>query len=462
MKVLAFDFGGSTGRAVVGEIADGKLIYNEIKRFDNIPFTKDGHMRWDFDSLWENVLASIALANDVDAIGIDTWGVDFGIIGRDGELKEEPVHYRDKRTDGAYNEIVAKYGKEELYKRTGIEVLKINTMFQLVAANEEGLLADAGKVLFMPDLFAYMLTGVMRSEYTIATTSGLIDPESRGWNYPLIDELGLDRNIFADLIMTGECYGNIKKDILKSLGIEKDIKVIAVCTHDTASAITAMPADTRSSIYISSGTWSLMGVERDAVSTRNSGFTNEGGYMGSVTYLKNIMGLWLMQELRRKFKGDHPNITFKDMDVMMEGTEEGKYVVDTNDEAFVAPADMEEAIKEYVRSHNMGEIKSRGELVRLVYDSLAHTYAETARSLNEMYGGVYDTINIFGGGSSALALAEATAKATGLKVVAGPKEATAIGNMLVSLISLGEIADIEEARDIVRRSENVKTVMPPN
>lgn len=460
MKVLAFDFGGSTGRAVVGEVKDGRLEYKEIKRFDNIPFVSGGHMRWDFNSLWNNVLSCIEMAKDVDAIGIDTWGVDFGIIGKDGELFDAPIHYRDSRTDEVYDRIVSHYGREELYKRTGIEVLKINTMFQLVAAKEEGLLESASKILFMPDLFAYMLTGVMRSEYTIATTSGLIDMETKSWNYSLINELGLDRSIFADIIMAGESYGNVKKEILHSLGIEKDIKVIAVCTHDTASAIAAMPTDTKSSIYISSGTWSLMGVERERAITDDIGFTNEGGYRGSVTYLKNIMGLWLMQELRRKFKDEDPDITFKDMDDMMEGTEEGKFIIDTNDEAFVAPPDMEEAIKTYVKSHGMGEIKHRGELVRLVYDSLANTYAKTAKALNEMDGGIYDTVNIFGGGSKAEALAIATAKATGLKVVTGPKEATAIGNMLVSLIAIGEIADINEAREIVRRSEKVVTVTP--
>lgn len=456
MRVLAFDFGASTGRAMLGEIKDGRIIYKEINRFDNVPYTKDGHMYWNFDNLWGNVKESIRMAGDIDSIGIDTWGVDFGIIDSEGRLKSDPVHYRDARTIKSYEDVTAKISEDELYSMTGIQVMRINTMFQLVAAKEEGLIEEGDRILFMPDLFAYMLTGRVAAEYTIATTSGLIDKESKEWNIPLIRRLGLCENIFPPIIKNGEIYGTLSEELCKELGITNKVNVTAVCTHDTASAIAAMVAPPETSIFISSGTWSLMGIERESAFTGDKRFTNEGGYGSSVTYLSNIMGLWLMQEMRRCLSAEYGRkVSFKEMDDMMAGTEEGKFVVDTNDERFVAPTNMKEALNSYVKEHYGCGFASDGEIVRCIYDSLAKTYADVALALNEMHGGKYDTINILGGGSKATPLAARTAKLTGLKIVTGPSEATAVGNMIVQFIAGGEVKDIKEAREIISKSEEV-------
>ena len=452
MTVLAFDFGGSTGRALLGELKHGKLVYNELYRFDNIPIERDGHMCWDFDTLWANVKKCLALAPDIDSIGIDTWGVDYGLTSKDGELIGNLIHYRDSRVNDTYDRLMARYGYS-LYLRTGIQTMKINTMFQLCSDDR---LLEADKMLFIPDLFAYMLTGAKYSEYSIATTSGLVDMFTRDWNWELIDELGLPRHIFAPIIMNGMSYGKVKSELARELGLREGIEVVAVCTHDTASAVCAMATSPSDSIFISSGTWSLLGVEQKAIDITNTSFTNEGGYGGNTTYLSNIVGLWLMQEMRRKVQREMPEhkVTFADLEAMMDGTEVGKYIIDTNDDVFVAPDDMEDAIKAYVKD-KYGASITRGEVIRCIYDSLAYTYSERVAELNARYGNRYKCINILGGGSQAGALAQRTRELAGLKVVTGPIEATAIGNMLVQLIYLGEIKNLDEAHAIVAHSENV-------
>ena len=454
MSVLAFDFGASTGRALLGELVGDVLRYTEINRFDNRPYKKDGHMFWDFESLWANIKESIKRAGDIDSIGIDTWGVDYGVINSAGELVHDPYHYRDDRTEQSFEAVTAAI--PDLYERTGIEVMRINTMFQLVSERDAGGLKAGDKILLMPDLFAYMLTGVMASEYTIATTTGLVDQDKHDWNYSLIDELKLPRDIFTPIINNGVEYGYVKDELMAELGLSKKIKVIAVCTHDTASAISAMVTDPKSSIYISCGTWSLMGVEHDSVDVTNPLFTNEGGYNGSITYLSNIMGLWLMQEFRRKLEQEMGKVSFSDLEDMMDGAEVGKYIVDTNDEMFVAPDDMEEAIRLYIKKSGQGDRLTRGEIVRCIYDSLAAAYKARADMLSKASGNKYTTVNILGGGAQAKPLALRTHELTGLKVATGPIEATAIGNILVQLLALGEISSLEEARKIVARSENVR------
>ena len=455
-KVLAFDFGASTGRALIGTVHNGILEYTEINRFDNVPYSKDGHMYWDFTTLWNNIKYSIKLAGDIDSIGIDTWGVDYGLVAPNGKLVHDPYHYRDSRSEKVFGELMAKYG-DTLYERTGIQVMNINTMFQFVSEMRESDIEDGTKALFIPDLFAYMLTGKMYSEYTIATTSGLVDSRTHDWNLQLIDELGLKRDMFAPILPNGNEYGLIRKELAEELGVRDDIKVIAVCTHDTASAIMSMVTNPDDSIYISSGTWSLIGIERDSIDVSNRLFTNEGGYNGSITYLSNVMGLWLIQEFRRELTRERGyKVTFPELEAMMEGVEGHKYIVNTNDESFVAPKSMRQAIEDYIVNTNQGENLTDGEIVRCIYDSLANAYNDRVKLLNAMFSNKFTTINILGGGSQAVPLIERTQELTGLKVVAGPVEATAIGNILVQLIHLGDIKSIDDARSLVARSENVR------
>lgn len=459
MRILAFDFGASSGRAMIGELKEGKITLKEIHRFPNEPVSINGTLYWDVLRLFHEVKQGIIKAkNDggFDSIGIDTWGVDFGILDDRGDLMSNPVHYRDHRTDGMIEKTRSTISDKEMYGESGLQFMNFNTVYQLkyLVDNQKEKLDRCDKILFMPDLFAYMLTGAKRTEYTILSTSGLLNQKTAGINEALCHKLGIPTDIFAPLIQPGESYGNLSKEICEELGV-KPVPVVAVCTHDTASAIVAVPNNSDEKVYLSSGTWSLFGTELTTPilteQSREANFTNERGYGESVRYLKNIMGLWLIQECKRSWKSEGKEYSFGEI-ADMAAKSELKGLIDVNDERFLGMSNMPETIKGYCREKGIPVPTTEGEVARVVYESLAFKYGETLRELEKITGKKVKVINVVGGGCNATLLNELMAKYCGTEVWAGPIEATALGNIAVQMIALGKISSLSDARDIIRDS----------
>lgn len=470
MKVLAFDFGASSGRAILGIYENGKLSLEEIHRFSNDPVMVHGTFYWDilrlFFEIKQGITKCVASGNaDISSIAIDTWGVDFGLLDENGKLLENPVNYRDIRTDGMVEKVLEKIPYEELYARTGIETMKINTLFQLysLTLNRPELLKRAKTLLFTPDLLAYFLTGKISVEYTIASTSQMLNAEKRDWDRELLAKLGIDESILPEIVMPGTVRGTILPEISEELGIGP-VKIISGTSHDTASAIVAAPIKKdEKSCYISCGTWSLLGAELDRpLLSRESceeAFTNEGGYGGTIRFLKNISGLWLLQETRRQWIREGENISFKDIDKMLETELSADVYIDPVSDEFSAPGDMPERINAYLRRTGQRLPKTKGQTALCILESLALTYRAYIESLEKILGYSLETVHIIGGGVKDENLCRFTANATGKTVTAGPVEATAIGNIAVQLIAGGEIKDVEQARGLL---DAVKTYKPEN
>ncbi len=466
--ILVFDFGASSARAMLCKYSGGGISLEEVHRFPNTPVTENGHLCWDIDELWEQMKIGISFAvfnGGFDAISIDTWGVDFGLIDKHGELIGKPVHYRDSRTEGIPEEVYAKFPAQELFLKSGIQPMSINTVFQLsyLQKYEPNTMFRAEKMLMMPDLFAYMLTGKARSEFTEATTSQLIDCKAKGWNLRLIDGLSLPRRIFNPLIQPGEVYGVLKQELCEEFRIEP-VPVIACCSHDTASAVMAVPSPEDRFAFLSCGTWTLFGTElRHPIVTGEAmemELTNEGGYGGTTTLLKNIMGLWLIQETRRYYEKQGESYSFSDLELMAERAEPFKCFINPNDPLFSAPDNMPLKIQEFCRRTGQFVPEAAGEIMRCIYQSLACEFACTMEKISKLTGFHYNKVHMIGGGTKDKLLCSFTAQATGLPAVAGPVEATALGNGICSLISLGEIEDIHAARKIILDSGLTVTYQP--
>lgn len=456
--VLVFDFGASSARAMFCKYEDGSISLEEIHRFPNVPVTEDGHLRWDIDELWEQMKIAISFGvfnGGFDAISIDTWGVDFGLIGQDGNLLEKPVHYRDSRTDGMVEEVCARIPAESLFAQSGIQPMNINTLFQLnyLVKHERNAIFRAEKLLMMPDLFAYFLTGQCRSEFTEATTSQLIDQQAKGWNIRLIEALGIPKRIFSPLIQPGEVYGELKQELAEEFRIEP-VPVFACASHDTASAVLAVPTQEEHFAFLSCGTWTLFGTElRRPILTRQAlemGLTNEGGSGGTTTLLKNIMGLWLIQETKRWYSEQrNEDYSFADLEKMARECEPFVSFIDPNAPDFAAPDDMPLKIQEFCRKTGQKVPEKPGEIMRCIYQSLACEFALTLGEISELTGFDYKKIHMIGGGTKDKLLCQLTADAAGIPAVSGPVEATALGNGISTLIALGEIPDISAARKII-------------
>ncbi len=478
--VLVFDFGASSARAMLcryenggnttlqsrhqepgkdaGQPSDGGFSLEEIHRFPNVPITEDGHLRWDIDELWEQMKIAVSFGvfnGGFDAISIDTWGVDFGLIGREGELLEKPVHYRDSRTEGMLEEVCAKIPGKNLFMQSGIQPMSINTLFQLnyLVNHEKNSIFRAEKLLMMPDLFAYLLTGECRNEYTEATTSQLIDQKARGWNLRLIEALGIPKRIFSPIIQPGEIYGMLKQELADEFRIEQ-LPVYACASHDTASAVLAVPTREESFAFLSCGTWTLFGTElhRPIVTEQalEMGLTNEGGINGTTTLLKNIMGLWLIQETRRWYnEEDNRDYSFADLENMALECSPFVSFINPNAPDFAAPDEMPLKIQEYCRKTGQSVPETPGEIMRCIYQSLACEFALTLNEISELTGQKYKHIHMIGGGTKDKLLCRLTADAAGIPAIAGPVEATALGNGISTLIALGEIPDIQTARQII-------------
>ena len=426
---LACDFGGSSGRVMAGWTEGGRVRLEEIHRFQNRQIRLGDTLYWDFPALFQEMKdglrkAAAKYGDGIVSIGIDTWGVDFGLIDRQGRLLGLPVCYRDARTKGLPERYFASRDRHEHYTHNGTQVMEINTLFQLLAMKEESSLPSGATLLFMPDLFSYYLTGIANNEYTIASTSELLNARTRDWDWELIDDAGLSRSLFGPIVMPGTVRGPILPHIAEETGLAPTVKVVAVASHDTASAVMSIPGFDEPAAWISSGTWSLLGVTvSEPILTPeacDAGFTNEGGADGKITFLSNITGLWILQQLAKEWRTDDwTAMTAEARDV------QSVPLIDVDDSAFTAPESMQKAIFTAV-----GRELTRGETVRCVLESLAKRYATAIRKLNTMLEEPVRRLHIIGGGSQNVLLNELTAQATGLKVTTGDVEATAVGNVM--------------------------------
>lgn len=470
-KVLSFDFGASSGRAMLASYENGKIEMAEIHRFSNDPVSVNGRMYWDVLRLFFEIKTGITKAVNAggfDAIGIDTWGVDFGLINKKGELIGNPFHYRDQRTKGIPDKIFSEIiSKEDLYHRAGMQFMHFNTIYQLMYLkyNEPELLAQADKFLMMPDLFAYFLTGEMKEEASIASTSNLLNPNTKDWDFELIEKLGLDKKLFAPIVKSGSIYGYLSDDICNELGCKK-VPVVAVCSHDTASAVAATPTSAEDFVYISCGTWSLFGIESKTPflsdEAYKADFTNESGFDGTIRFLKNIMGLWLIQESRRQWKREGIEVGFDTLEKEALASEPFKCFINVDDPMFETAGNLPKRVMEFCEKTGQYVPETRGEIMRCIYQSLAMKYKHTYNMLSDFNKREYKSINILGGGIKDKLLCRLTADATGATVFAGPTEATVMGNIAVAFYALGEIADFKEIRKTVANSTDLKEYIPQN
>lgn len=467
---LAADFGGGSGRVIAGWIEDGKLTMEEIHRFGNRQVRLGDHVYWDFPALFEDMKAGLKKAAskgyEVESIGVDTWGVDFGLIDRDGQLLGNPVCYRDARTAGMTEKLFETLNPTEHYATTGIQVMEINTLAQLLSIKGTAQLEAAEHLLFMPDLFSYFLTGKATNEYCIASTSELLDAKRREWSWETIEALGLPKRIFGDIVMPGTVRGELRKDIAEETGL-KDVKVIAVGSHDTASAVAAVPAIEGDGpvAFLSSGTWSLLGIELPepilTEEARQAEFTNEGGVGGRIRFLQNITGLWILQRLMAEWKERGEEQTFGEL-LPAAAQASISSIIPVADAAFTNPPSMEKAISDYCRQSNQPVPQTKGEFVRCLFQSLAKKYKDAIEGVNGLLPESLKRLHIIGGGSQNGLLNQFTADALGIPVWAGPVEATAMGNILVQAMAAGEVADLAELREVVRRSVTPKVFEPNN
>lgn len=458
---LAADFGGGSGRVIAGWLEEGCLIMKEIHRFSNRQVKLGNHVYWDFPALFEDMKEGFRRAAQqglsVRSVGIDTWGVDFGLLDKDGNLIGNPICYRDPRTAGMPEKYFSHVDATTHYARTGIQVMDINTLFQLLSLKESDSdqLRIANRLLFMPDLFSYFLTGVANNEYCIASTSELMDAEKRSWSWETIREAGLPEHIFGDIIQPGTVRGCLKADIAKETGLS-DVKVVAAGSHDTASAVAAVPATGEGPVaFLSSGTWSLLGVELPSPilseKARTGQFTNEGGVGGRIRFLQNITGLWILQRLMAEWKSRGEEQTY---DLILPAAAEAQIdsIIAVDAPEFMNPENMEQAIADHCRRQGLRVPADKAETVRCVLQSLAQKYKEAVGTLNQLLPTPLKQLHIIGGGSQNRLLNQLTADALGIPVAAGPVEATAMGNILVQAMAMGEVDSLEHLRAIVSRS----------
>lgn len=467
-KVLAFDIGASSGRAILGTFDGNTIQTKEIHRFVNEPVIVNGTMYWDVLRLFHELKQGLMKANlesVVDSIGIDTWGVDFGLLDHKGYLLENPVHYRDKRTEGIFKEAFKRLSRSEFYNITGNQFMEINTAFQMLSLviNRPEILERAETLLLMPDLLNYFFTGVKSSEYSIASTTQLLGAIEKKWSREVIDALQLPKKLFTTIVPSGTVIGHLKKEICNELNISP-CKVIAVAGHDTQSALVAVPAETEDFIFISCGTWSLMGTElhNPYINEKSDYYnlTNEGGYGGKISFLKNITGLWLIQESRRWWIKEGMEYSFSELEAMAVKAKPYQAFIDPDAAEFAPSGNIPLRIQEYCKRTGQYQPQTIGEIVRCINESLAFKYRMVLEEIKDCTGKDYQSIYMVGGGIQSELLCQLTANACNKKVIAGPVEATVFGNLSLQLIALGEIKDLEEARSIISESVDIINYPP--
>jgi rhamnulokinase len=469
LTFLALDLGAESGRAMLGQFDGLRLQLSEAHRFANGPVCLSSGLHWDVLRLWSEIKSGIALAaqecgGELASVGLDTWGVDFGLLDRSGELLGNPTHYRDSRTDGMVDEAFRRTGREEIFQSTGIQFMQLNSLYQLLSmvVGESPLLEIAETFLTMPDLFNYWLTGRKVCEFSIATTTQCYDPRAGDWARPMLEKLDIPTRIFPEIVPPGTVLGDLLPQVAEEVGTR--IPVIAPACHDTGSAVAAVPAVAADFAYISSGTWSLMGAElAEPIINADSlayNFTNEGGVGGTFRFLKNIMGLWLVQESRRTWASQGEPLTYDDLTQMAAEAQPLRAIVDPDDGDFLKPGDMPARIRAFCKRTGQPVPESKGAIVRCALESLALKYRWTLERLEEMLGRRLEPIHIIGGGTQNRLLNQLAADATSRRVVTGPIEATAIGNVLVQMMALGHVASLAEGRRIVCGSFDVETYEP--
>lgn len=453
---LAIDIGASSGRHILAHLENGRMELEEVHRFPNGMTEKDGELVWDVDELFAQIKLGMKKCGELGkipvSVGVDTWGVDFVLLDGEGNRIGNAVAYRDGRTRGMDEEVYKRIPEEELYARTGIQKAIINTIYQLMAlkTRKPEQLEKAETLLTMPDYFHYLLSGVAVTEYTEATTGQLVSPVTKDWDMELIERLGYPKRIFRKIVVPGTEIGRLTESVKAEVGF--DCKVVVPASHDTGSAVIAVPTDSDDALYISSGTWSLMGTELMKADcspeSKANNLTNEGGYDYRFRYLKNIMGLWMIQSVKKEIGGE---LGFGEICDMASKCDIAS-IVDCNDDRFLAPANMTEEVCAACRESGQQVPQGIAQVASVIYNSLAQCYARTIREVESMTGKKYDRIHIVGGGSNAEYLNRLTARATGVPVYAGPTEATAIGNVAAQMITAGELAGLKEARACVFRS----------
>lgn len=459
-KLLAFDFGASSGRAMLGEFDGEKITLTEAHRFDNNPVMIHNTFYWDVLNLFFEIKQGITKARalgEFSTIGIDTWGVDFGLLDKRGDLLENPIHYRDLRTSGMIEEVCNIVGRDNLYNVTGNQFMELNTIFQLYALAKQRpeVLERAECALLMPDLLGYFLTGKRTAEYSIASTTQLMNAYTKQWNKDMMRQLGIPGDLFPDIVKSGTVLGPVTEEICGELGIH-GVNVISVTGHDTACAVVAAPATEEDFIYISCGTWSLFGTEtKEPIIGEKSmeyNITNEGGYDYTTRFLKNIIGLWLIQETRRQYRREGRQYSYNDLEKHALASEPFKYFIDPDAQDFVPPGDIPGRVREFCKRTGQGEPQTVGEIMRCIYESIAMKYRYAFHMIKDCTDKDYRYIHMVGGGTKDNLLCRMTASSTGCKIVAGPIEATALGNIAVQLMASGDIADMKEARRIITNS----------
>ncbi|UCF14858.1 MAG: rhamnulokinase [Phycisphaerales bacterium] len=470
-KYIAVDLGAESGRVMIGSISADKLVLEEVHRFGNGPIEENDTLRWDFNGLLAEIKTGIGkaakeAADQVRGIGIDSWGVDFGLLDADGKLIENPYHYRDSRTEGMREKAFEMMGKRAIYDNTGIQFMVLNSVYQLLAMrlNNSQALARAKNLVFVGDLFTYFLCGEAFAEYSLASTSQFMDMRTGQWSKAVLEGLSLPADIMPKIVDPGTVVGCLSDEIQSELCCGT-IPVVAVGSHDTASAVAAVPAPGDANwAYLSSGTWSLMGVEIPKAivndKTFQYEFTNEGGVEKTIRLLKNIMGLWPIQECRRQWQREGEDLSYGELTALAEKAEPFARRIDVDDEAFLAPGDMPKRINDYLVRTGQEPIEAKAQMVRSILENLALKYRSRMDAIEDVTGETVEVLHIVGGGIQNELLCQFTANALGKKVVAGPIEATASGNILMQAIATGLIKSLAEARRIVRNSFELKEYEP--
>ena len=462
---FAVDLGATSGRTILGSFTEESISLKEINRFPNHLIEVGGHFYWDIYALYHHIIEGLKLAAQADepitSIGIDTWGVDFVCLGKDGQLLRQPYAYRDPHTDGAPEAFFSRVSRSEVYAKTGIQVMNFNTLFQLdtLRRHRDSALEACHKILFVPDALSYMLTGEMVTEYTIASTGQLVDAQKRRLDPELLQAVGLTEEHFGRFVYPGEKIGVLTEEVQRITGLGA-VPVIAVAGHDTGSAVAAVPAVNPNFAYLSSGTWSLMGVETPHpvinAETEKLNFTNEGGVEGSIRLLKNICGMWLLERCRLNWG----NTSYPELIAEANACQAFRSLINPDDPCFANPADMENTIREYARKTGQPVPETRGQVVRCIFESLALRYRQVLENLRSLAPNPIDTLHVIGGGSRNDLLNQFTANAIGIPVVAGPSEATAMGNILMQSIAAGQADSVATMRQNISKSIPLKRYEP--
>ena len=444
--VLAFDFGASTGRAIKAAFDGKEIRYEEIHRFDNIPLNADGHVCHDVDMIIGEVKSAIEKAGEIDSLAFDTWGVDYALLDKDGRIIHAPYHYRDERTNEALSKAFSRISSDELYAETGNQIMNINTLFQLISDENKD---KADKLLFMPDLFSYLLTGEKVCETTIASTSQMLNPLTKQWSKKVLGTFDINADLFPRVCESATVNGTYN-----------GISVISVAGHDTQCAVAAMPTKSENAAFLSCGTWSLIGCElSEPVMTAQSNaleLSNEIGANGKINFLKNISGLWLIQECRRDLAVTDRKYSYNELEMLARESERFRSFIDPDAPELSAHGSLPDKIREYCKSTGQPVPETIGQLVRCIYESLALKYRLALEQISECTGKNFEVLHLMGGGTKDGFLCELTSQSIGIPVIAGPVEATALGNIILQLKALGEIDSIEKGREIIAETEKVK------